>query len=100
MITALFGSWLAQVYFKYLFQAGGHIERPVLRWRPAMELAGVNALVDVCAPGSFVKKAVATRAKYHLPDFTGKSEWTITPDAVASRPSNRNGVRMKGQRSE
>ena len=76
------------------------IECPALRWLPAMELAGVNALVDVCAPESFVKKAVATRAKYHLPDFTGKSEWTITPDVVASHPSNRNGVRMHGQRCE
>ena len=65
-----------------------------------MELAGVNAPVDVCAPESFVKKAAAMRAKYHLPDFTGKSEWTITPDAVASHPSNRNGVRMNGQRCE
>ena len=36
----------------------------------------------------------------HLPDFTGKSEWTIAPDVVASHPSNRNGVRMNGQRCE
>ena len=65
-----------------------------------MELAGVNSLVDVCAPESFVKKAVAMRAKFHLPDFTGKSEWTITPDVVASHLSNSNGVRMTGQRCE
>ena len=76
------------------------IECPALRWQPAMELAGVNALVDVCAPESFVKKAAAMRAKYHLPEFTGKSEWAITPDVVASHPSNRNGVRMNGQGCE
>ena len=65
-----------------------------------MELAGVNGIVDVCAPESFVKKAAAMRAKSHLPHFTRKSEWTITPDVVASHPSNRNGVRMNGQRCE
>ncbi len=65
-----------------------------------MELARVNAPVDVRAPESFVKKAVATRTKYHLTDCTGKSEWTITPDAVASHPSNRNGVRLNSQRCE
>ena len=65
-----------------------------------MELAGVNALVDACAPESFVKKAVAMRAKCHLPEFTGKSEWTITLDVVASHPYNRNGLRMNGQRCE
>ena len=53
-----------------------------------------------CPVLSFVKKAAATRAKYHLPDFTGKSEWTIIPDVVASHPSNRNGMRMNGQRCE
>ena len=65
-----------------------------------MELAGLNAAVDLRTPESFVKKAAAMRAKYHLPDFTGKSEWTITPDVVAPHPSNRNGVRMNGQRCE
>ena len=54
------------------------IECPALRWRPAMELEGVNAPVDVSAQESLVKKAVALRDKYHLPDFTGQSEWTNT----------------------
>ena len=39
-----------------------------------MELAGLNAAVDLRAPESCVKKAAVVRAKYHLPDFTGKSE--------------------------
>ena len=52
------------------------------------------------APESFVKRAAALRTKYHMPDFAGKPEWTITLDEVAPHPWNCNGVRMNGQRCE
>ena len=59
-----------------------------------------RASAETCSAESFVKRAAALRTKYHMPDFASKPEWNITPDAVAPHPSNRNGVRMNGQRCE
>ena len=63
-----------------------------------MALPAANSSADLCPPESFVNKAVAMRAQYHLLDFIGKSEWTITQDVVAPHLSNRNGVGMNRQR--
>ena len=71
-----------------------------LRWRGALSSAMAGSGSDPRCPESFVKRAAALRAKYHVPHCTGALEWVSTPDAVAAHPANRNGVCTNGQLSE
>ena len=63
-------------------------------------VASSDALRAAGAGVTFVKRAVALRAKYPLRDFTGSAARRLLPAVVAAHPSNRNGVRINGVRCD